>query len=216
MTVCGAQVVQHEQRADAVRVLGALLRQPGQFAVPAARVLLLGCGLTQHRPHALTAAVAQQHRQQLEAIKPVGLGAPGSAVHFDAGGVDHDVIDALLDQPPVQPPFIAAGLVARVHHGVRLELAARLGLARYIQDRLLITGVNAVLIRRVVTIARRHLPLLVTELEAHAQVATRHRIRALQDCLGRRHFRIPLRNEVGNPYVARSVSRSAGRSIHSI
>ena len=48
------------------------------------------------------------------------------------------------------------------------------------------------------------------------KILSGHRIRALQDCLGRRHFRTPLRNEVGNPYVARSVSRSAGRSIHSI
>jgi hypothetical protein len=41
--------------------------------------------------------VAQQHRQQLVAIEPVGLGAPGVPVHFDAGRVDHDVVDALLN-----------------------------------------------------------------------------------------------------------------------
>ena len=114
-----AQVVQHQQRADAVGVRGALVHQPRQFAVRAARVFVLGRRLVQHRPHTLAGVVAQQHRQQLVAIEPIGLGAPGAPVHLDARGVDHDVVDALLDQPAVQPPAVAAGLVAGVHLGLR-------------------------------------------------------------------------------------------------
>ena len=44
-------------------------------------------------------------------VKPIGLGAPGAPVDLDARGVDHDVVDALLDQPAVQPPAVAARLV---------------------------------------------------------------------------------------------------------
>src|SRR5678810_169358 len=79
----------------------------------AARVFVLGRGLMHHRPNALAAVMAQQHRQQLVAIEAVGLGPLGASVHFDAGGVDHDVVDTLLDQPAVQPPAVAAGFVAR-------------------------------------------------------------------------------------------------------
>jgi hypothetical protein len=89
--------MQHQQRADAVRVRGALLRQPGELAVRAARVFVLGRGLMHHRPHTVAAMMAQQHRQQLVAIDPIGLRPPGVSVHFDAGGVDHDVVGALLD-----------------------------------------------------------------------------------------------------------------------
>jgi hypothetical protein len=77
----------------------ALVHQPGQFAVRAARVFVLGPRLVRHRPHTLPCVVAQRHRQQLVAIEPVGLGTPRAPVYLDAGGVDHDVGDALLDQP---------------------------------------------------------------------------------------------------------------------
>jgi hypothetical protein len=38
----------------------------------------------------------QQHRQQFVAVEAVGLGASGTPVDFDARGIDHEVVDALL------------------------------------------------------------------------------------------------------------------------
>src|SRR2546428_7129755 len=121
---------------------GLLLRQSCQLAVRAPRVFILSRRLVQHRPHALACTVAQQHRQQLVAIEPVGLGAPGVPVHFDAGGVDHDVVDALLGQPAVQPPAVPAGFVAGIHLGLRLELAALPGLAYALHHRGHVAGLH--------------------------------------------------------------------------
>ncbi|WP_244504062.1 hypothetical protein [Variovorax sp. CF079] len=185
-----AQVVQHQQRADAVHVGGALLRQPGELAVRAARVFVLGRGLMHHRPHTLAAMMAQQHRQQLVAIEPVGLGPPGVSVHLDAGGVDHDVVHTLLDQPAVQPPAVAACFVARVHLGLRRELAALSGLADAVRNCGRVAGVHVVPARAAVAIARCHLPGLVAELEARVQLALDRRILTLWDCLGCRHFHL--------------------------
>jgi hypothetical protein len=84
-------------------VRNALVQQPCQFAVRAALVFGFGARFVQYRPHALTGMVAQQHRQQLVAVQAIGLGASGPPVHLDARGVDHDVVDALLDKPAVQP-----------------------------------------------------------------------------------------------------------------
>ena len=134
--------------------------------------------------------MAQQHRQQLVAIEAVGLGPPGVSVHLDAGGVDHDVVDTLLDQPAVQPPAVAACFVARVHPGLRLELAALPGLADAVRNCGRVAGVHVVAARAAAAIARRHLPGLVAELEAHVQLARDRRILALWDCLGCRHFRL--------------------------
>jgi len=134
--------------------------------------------------------MAQQHRQQLVAIEPVGLGPPGASVHFNAGGVDHDVVHTLLDQPAVQPPAVTAGFVARVHLGMRFELAAIPSLANAAGNCGHVAGVNAIAARGAAAIARRQLPGLVAELEAHVQLARDRRILALWDCLGCRHFRL--------------------------
>jgi hypothetical protein len=74
-----SQVVQHQQRADAVGVRNALVYQARKFAVRAARVFGLGARLVQHRPHALAGMVAQQHGQQLVAVQAIGLGVVGPA-----------------------------------------------------------------------------------------------------------------------------------------
>jgi hypothetical protein len=201
-----AQVVQHQERTDAVGVCGALVHQPGQLAASAARVFVLGRRLVQYRPDALPCAVAQQHRQQLVAIEPVRLGPPGAPVHLDARGVDHDVVDALLDQPPVQPPTVAAGLVTGMHLGITAQAAARPRLGHAIRDCVRVTSVDGVPARAAPAIAQRQLPLPVAELEAHVQRALGRRILALQDCLGRRHFRSPLQQKFGNPVLAQRVS----------
>ncbi len=128
--------------------------------------------------------MAQQHRQQLVAIEPIGLGPPGVSVHLDARGVDHDVVDTLLDQPAMQPPAVTAGFVAGVHLGLRLELAALPGLADAARDCGRVARVNAVPARPAVAVARRQLPGLVAEFEAHVQLAQERRILDLWGCLG--------------------------------
>ena len=91
------EVVQDKQAADAVGVGVAFVSQSPDLAMRAARVLLLDARFAQHRPDASFAAVmAQQQAQQLVAVDPIGLGAPRVPVHFDAGRIDHDVVDALL------------------------------------------------------------------------------------------------------------------------
>ena len=63
----------------------ALMHQPRYFPMRATRILLLRRGLVHHRPHApLPAVVAQQQRQQLVGVEPIGLGALGTPVHFNA------------------------------------------------------------------------------------------------------------------------------------
>ena len=165
------QVVQHQQRADAVGVGRALVHQPLQFTVRAARVFVRGRRLVQHRPDALAAVMAQQHRQQLVAIESVGLCTPGAPVDFDARRVDHDVVDALSDQPPVQPPTVAAGLVAAMHPGLGAHTTARSRLGHAVKHRSGITGVDAVPARTATAVADRQLPRPVAELQAHVQLA---------------------------------------------
>jgi hypothetical protein len=59
------------------------------------------------------------------------------------------------------------------------------------KHRLFVPGVDTVLDRSDAAIARRHPPLLVAKLETHEQLTLGCRIHALQDCLGRSHFRSP-------------------------
>jgi hypothetical protein len=133
----------------------------------------------QHRPDTLAAMVAQQHRQQLVAIEPVGLCTPGAPVDFDARRVDHDVVDAVLDQPPVQPPTVAARLVARMHPGLGAHTIARSRPGHAIKDRTGIASLNAVPTRTATTVADRQLPRPVAELQAHVQLALGRRILAM-------------------------------------
>ncbi|MDO8376783.1 MAG: hypothetical protein Q7S91_06265 [Aquabacterium sp.] len=190
-----AQVVQHQQRTDAVGVRNALVHQPCQFAVRAARVFGFGARFVQYRPHALTGMVSQQHDQQLVAVQAIGLGASGTPIDLDARGVDHDVVDALLDQPTVQPPTVAAGLVAGANLALGAQAAARAGLGQALQHCYGVAGVHGMSARTAPAVAETQLPLLVGQLEAHVQLALARRILALWGCLGRLHFRL-LRSEI--------------------
>jgi hypothetical protein len=98
----------------------------------------------QYRPDAFAGVVAQQHRQQLVAIDPVGLCTSGAPVDFDARRVDHDVVDALTDQPPMQPPTVAAGLVARMQRELRAVSRARARLGHAIKNRSGVASVDAI------------------------------------------------------------------------
>jgi len=77
--------VHHQQRANAIGMRDALMHQPRYFPVRATCIPLLCRGLVHYRPHApLPAVVAQQQRQQLVGVEPIGLGALGTPVHFNA------------------------------------------------------------------------------------------------------------------------------------
>lgn len=189
-----AQVVQHQQRSDAVGVRNAFVHQPSQLSVRAARVFGLGARFAQHRPHALTRMLSQQHDQQLVSVQAIGLGSPGTPIDLDARGVDHDVVDALLDQPAVQPPAVAAGLVAAVDLALGAQAATLSGLRQALQHCDGVAGVHAISARASPAVANRQLPCLVGQLEAHVQLDLARRILALWDCLGCPHFRL-LRSE---------------------
>ena len=139
--------------------------------------------------------VAQQHRQQLVAVQAIGLGSPGPPVDLDARGVDHDVVDDLLDKPAVQPPAVPAGLVAGVDLALGAQAAARAGLGQALQHCDGVAGVHGVAARAAPAVADRQLPRLVGQLEAHEQLALARRILTLWGCLGCLHFRL-LRSEV--------------------
>jgi hypothetical protein len=118
------------------------------------------------------------------------LALSGPPIDFDARGVDHDVVDALLDQPAVQPPAVSAGLVAGVDLALGAQAAARTGLAQALQHCNGVAGVHGVAARAALAVAQAQLPLLVGQLEAHEQLALARRILALWGCLGLLHFRL--------------------------
>ena len=155
------------------------MHQPLQFTVRAAGVFVRGRRLVQHRPDTLASVVAQQHRQQLVAIEPVGLRTPGAPVDFDARRVDHDVVDALSDQPTVQPPTVAAGLVAAMHPGLGAHTTARSRLGHAVKHSSSIASRDVVPARTATAVADRQLPRPVAEFEAHVQLALARRILAL-------------------------------------
>src|SRR5262252_10051249 len=79
-------------------------------------VFLLHAGYPYHTPHLLLAgAVAQQHRQELADIEPIGLRPALAPIDFNTGGIDDVVLDAMRDQGAVQPEPVAASLVT-THH----------------------------------------------------------------------------------------------------
>jgi len=170
MMTNGRRLCRTSKRADPVGVRGSLLHQAHQLAVQPSCVFVLGCGLVQHRPHALAGMVAQQHRQQLVAVQAIGLGAPGTPVHLDAAGVDHEVVGALFAQPAMEPPAVASGFVAAVHSGLRPKLAAISRLGDAVRDGGRVVRVDVVPVRGSMTIAGRQLPLLVAKLKAHVEL----------------------------------------------
>ena len=58
--------------------------------------------------------VTQQVQESLE-IQPIRLGAPPAAVHLEARRVDHEILDPVRDQKPMQPESIPAGFVQTYH-----------------------------------------------------------------------------------------------------
>ena len=60
----------------------------------------------------LAPQMGEERPHQLLQLDPVGLGAPGTTVHLDAGRVDLMIDDASSRQPSVQPVAVKAGFVA--------------------------------------------------------------------------------------------------------
>src|SRR6476620_11415594 len=172
-----AQVVQHQQRTDAVCVRNALVYQALQFTVHTAPIFVRGCRLVQYRPDTLASVVAQQHRQQLVAVEAIALCTPRAPVDLDAGRVDHDVVDALLEQPSVQPPAVSPGFVAAMYLGLVGQPEAGFGLAQTVSHSRRIAG-SDVAAGVALGVARSDLPLLVAELEDAVQLSLRGRILA--------------------------------------
>ncbi len=127
--VAGAHLVEvgDEARLERLDVAHALTEQQASLirlpcdvrsstSAPGARVrrfaiLVLHRG---HKHHAADPRLAAQMRQkrshQLLQIDPVGLGAPRTTVHLDAGRVDLMIDDASSRQPSVQPVPVQTGL----------------------------------------------------------------------------------------------------------
>src|SRR5258706_13324956 len=165
-----AQVVQHQQRADAVGVLSLLVAQALELAAGTAGVFLLGRGLMQHSPDlGLPVVVAHEQLEQLVAIDAIGFGAPAPARDLDAGGIDHDVVNAVLAQPAMQPPAVTAGLVAGVERRRGRNAKAHTGLGGAAQESLGVACGNGEAAGRATVIAEGQLPALVGQLEAHVQ-----------------------------------------------
>src|SRR5882672_6055065 len=121
-----ADAVGVQQAFDAIGVSGALLEQALPFASPALAILLFH---RRHMHHAAGARLAPQMNEecphQLVQVDPIGLGAPCTAVDFDAGRVDLVIHHPMLRQPPMQPVPVEARLVAR-QDAHRLAAARRL------------------------------------------------------------------------------------------
>jgi hypothetical protein len=62
--------------------------------------------------------VAQQHRQKLADIEPIGLRAALAPIDLNAGGIDDVILDAMCSSVTVQPESVAASLITA--HDARL------------------------------------------------------------------------------------------------
>jgi len=90
-------------------------------------VFLLDAGYMHSTPHLpLTCHGAQQHREELADIEPIGLGPALAPVNLNAGGVDDGVRHPMRDQGAVQPEAVAARLVTAHDAGVLRQAKALL------------------------------------------------------------------------------------------
>jgi hypothetical protein len=72
--------------------------------------------------------VAQQHRQQLADIEPIGLGPALTPIDLNTGRINDVVLDTMRDQAAMQPKSVAARLVAAYDACVRGQAKALLRL----------------------------------------------------------------------------------------
>ncbi|PSL79537.1 hypothetical protein C7T35_36925 [Variovorax sp. WS11] len=193
--------MQHQQRTNATEVRSTFMSEPLEFTMLASLVFLVPSGLAQHRPHVLAAVVPNQHRQQLISIKAIGLGAPRPAIDFDASGIDNDAVHAQLDEPTMQPPAISTCFVAAVHLRTRWCLEPLASTNDAIRQTGLTASGHCVTTYYTTAVAKRELPVLVTELKAQIEIARRRRFLPIQRGLYRRHFQAPF-DKRGFPFYA--------------
>jgi hypothetical protein len=172
------QVVQHQQRADTIRVRDAFACQPLQLSVLAPRIFIFSAGLVQNRPDPLAGAMSDEHCQQFVRIQPIGLSLPRSAVDFDARWIHDDVVDAEFAQPSMEPPAVPTCLVDAVHLGAPADLEPRGGLEDVGRDGGRVAGGDGIATHMKPVIAEADLPVFVAEIKADVQGAARGRILA--------------------------------------
>jgi hypothetical protein len=56
--------------------------------------------------------MAYQKPKQAVCIQPVGLGASTTSLDFNTGGINHAVVDSMMDEIAVEPKAIPPSLVA--------------------------------------------------------------------------------------------------------
>src|ERR1700730_3252038 len=150
----------------------------------------LGTRATDHTRRS-PAWLTHQHRQQLVAIEAVGLGAPGTTIDFDAGRIDHQIVDALRNQPAVQPETVATRLIATVHDHCSDQTRACLRLGDGRQRCPLIASHHRVAARCSRTVAHHQLPLLVTQFKSYVRLTSYRRMLSLKGCFRCLHRRAP-------------------------
>jgi hypothetical protein len=102
-----------QQSLDAVAVSRALRDQAITFTGAALAILIFNRrDVDDAADPRLARQIGEERPHQLLQIDPVGLGAPGTTVHFDAGRVDLMIDDALSRQPSVQPMAVQACFAA--------------------------------------------------------------------------------------------------------
>ncbi len=159
--------------------------------------------------------VANQHREQLVTVQPVGLGAPRAAIDFDARRIHHDVVDTVRDEPAVQPEAVAPGLITAAHARLRRQPAARLGLGNALEQRRGVPCRHRIAARAAHAVAQRQLPILLTQFERHVQLARFYRMLSLKGCSRRIHFALLPLNRVGRTLVLTQGGKSR-TALHSI
>src|SRR5262249_22324124 len=100
-----------QQSFDAVAVSRALLDQTITFTGAALAILIFN---SRHVDDAADPRLAPQMGEERphQLLDPVGLGAPGTTVHLDAGRVDLMIDDTLSRQPSMQPMAVQACFIA--------------------------------------------------------------------------------------------------------
>jgi len=92
---------------------GAINLQGSELSMEMSIVFILGGGHADDAPGSLlTVVIADQHRQQLPDVEAVGLGALRATIHFDAGRVDHEILDVVGQEVAMEPEAITASLIA--------------------------------------------------------------------------------------------------------
>jgi hypothetical protein len=101
------------QALDAIDDPCTVLFRRRQFPVELPAVFLLHARHADYTPHLLLACdEAQQHRQELADIEPIGLRPALAPIDLNTGGIDDVVLDAMCYQGAVQPEPVAASLIA--------------------------------------------------------------------------------------------------------